>query len=799
VSGQPAVRFCAAVPIATLGGVPLGALLALDSRPREDGERVADAIAPAARLIAGLLEQRRESVLAAALTCVVDFDGRFVCLSRAWESLLGLPREHLVGRKFMDFVHPDDVARTAAELDLNQDGGSTHGHENRYIDVDGRTHWLAWESRVVLEEQRIYAVAKEVTDLRRGQLALRESEQRYRALAETATDMIARHGFDGRVEYVSSGCRNVLGYSPSELVGIDPYELIHEEDAPAVRAFHEALLNGTERVRMVFRQRHKDGHDVWVESLGNLLRDGDGNAIGLQTVTRDISESKRSTEALQHAEERFRKAFEDAPIGMAIVARDGSFQRVNRALADLLGYSDAQLLNLSVGVVTHPEDARPADEIAELLERDARVVTIEKRLLRRDGSAVWVSLSVSLMRDADGRPLAILAQFLDVSERHRAELEARRAREAAERANRAKSAFLARMSHELRTPLNAILGFAQLLELDDLTEEQRDSAARIVRGGAHLVELIDDVLDISRIEAGEMAIDVRAVAADDLVEEVSALLKPLASERGMTLRLEGSAGCARADRQRLKQVLLNLLSNAIKYGPEGSEVTIRSSGEGGRVRIAVVDAGPGLSEEDAERVFRPFERLAAHAHVEGTGLGLALSSNLTRAMGGRIGVRAVGPGSEFWVELDAALAAEAEPAARTPELDDPGAAGDGPRTLLYVEDSAANVEFTRRLLALRPNVELLVAGDVSSGRRLAHTRHPDAILLDVDLPDGDGGELLAELKADPETADIPVLVVTADARRSQEERVLAAGAAAYAAKPIDVRRFMRTLDSTLAG
>jgi PAS domain S-box-containing protein len=800
VAGKPEVRFCVAVPLVTPGGLGLGALMVLDSHPRNDGHRVAAALAPTARLVGGLLEARRESVLASALTCVVDFEGRFVCLSRAWEAVLALPRDQVVGRHFMDFVHPDDAARTAAELDLNQQGGSTRGHENRYVGADGRTRWLAWDACVVAEEQRIYAVAKDITDLKRGELALRESEERYRTLAETATDIIARHGFDGRVEYVSPSSQAVLGYSPDELAGIDPYELINPEDAPAVRAFHEALLNGTERVRMVFRERHRDGHDVWVESMANLLRDGDGEPVGIQTVTRDISDSKRSTEALQQAEERFRKAFEDAPIGMAILTPAGDFQRVNRALSEMVGYTETELLASSITELTHTEDVRSADEIAELLEREARAVTLEKRLVRRDGSAVWVSASVSLMRDAYGRALGVLAQFLDVSERHRAELEARRAREAAERANRAKSAFLARMSHELRTPLNAILGFAQLLELDELTPEQRDSAARIVRGGAHLVALIDDVLDISRIEAGEMSIDLGSVALPELVEEVTSLLRPLARERGVTLRVEGRPAMhARADRQRLKQVLLNLVSNAIKYGPEGSEVLIGSGSDGDRVRVAVTDQGPGLTAEDAERVFRPFERLPAHAHVEGTGLGLALSRNLARAMGGDIGVRAEDPGSEFWVELEAAEPQEPAPARRAPELPAVDPADDTPRTLLYVEDSPSNVEFTRRLLERRPNVELLVAGDLESGRRLAHDRHPDAILLDVDLPDGDGGDLLAELKADPGTADIPVVVVSADARRSQEERVIAAGAAAYAAKPVEVSAFMSALDAALAG
>jgi PAS domain S-box-containing protein len=802
VTGPPGVRFCAAVAIASPGGLPLGTLTVMDTRPRDDGEQLIEALTPAVCLVEGLLERRRESELASALTCVVDFSGRFVEVSRAWADLLGVSQHELIGRRFIEFVHPDDVDVTLEEATLRQgEGAGTHGFENRYVTADGEVRWLAWESRVVGEEERYYAVAKDITELKQGDLALRESEERYRVLAENSTDMIARHGPDGRVEYVSSAAEAMLGYTPEELTGIDPYEIIHPEDRATVRGLHDALLSGTERARMVFRERHRDGHWVWLESMASLLRDASGACVGIHTATRDISETKRANDALQAAEERFRKAFDDAPIGMAIVGPDGVFQRVNRALGELLGYSDRELLARSIAEVTHPGDRRSGAEVDELLSHEARAATFEKRLVRNGGSTVWVSLSISRMLDSAGEPMATLAQFLDVSERHRAELEARRAREAAERANRAKSAFLARMSHELRTPLNAILGFAQLLELEDLTPEQLDSAARIVRGGAHLVELLDDVLDISRIEAGEMSMELAPVRVGPVIDEVVALLRPLAGGREIELKVDraGADACACADRQRLKQVLLNLVSNAIKYGPERSEVAIGVSCDHERVRLTVRDQGPGIAPEAAARVFLPFERLPEHARVEGTGLGLALSRNLTHAMAGTIGVDPSGTGSEFWVELEPA---EPEPGARTaPEADDDLASAPpaDARTVLYVEDSPANVEFTRRLMATRPHVELVVAGDIATARTLIRDRRPDAVMLDIDLPDGDGGDFLAELKADPSTASIPVLVVTADARAAQEERVMAAGAAAYAAKPIDVRAFMRGLDAALAG
>jgi PAS domain S-box-containing protein len=801
VASGPRARFYAAVPIATLGGVAIGTLAVLDTRPRDDGARVVESLRSIAPILEGMLERRREVALGGALTCVVDFEGRFIRLSRAWEDLLGYPPEEMVGKPFLEFLHPDDVARSAAEIERWHMGEGTHAFDNRYVTRDGEVRWLSWEAEVVTQEGVLYGLAKDVTEQKKSELALRDSEERYRLLAENATDMIAQHEVDGTFVYVSSASERLLGYAPGELIGRDGYELVHHEDEPSVTDFHHTLLRGADRVRLVFRVRHRDSRWIWVESVGHAIRDQSGRAVGIQTSTRDMTDAKRAMDALQQAEERFRKAFDEGPIGMAIVSLGGSFQRVNRALCEVLGYSAPELLGLAYEDLRHPDSVR-AHGVRALLAGETRSLTMEERLVRRDGEPIWISLSVSLMRDADGEPVAYLVQFLDVSERHRAESESRRAREAAERANRAKSQFLARMSHELRTPLNAILGFGQLLQLEELPDEQAESVARMMRGGRHLVEVINDVLDISRIEAGELPIEIRAVRPSVAVEESVMLVAPLASERGMTLRMDLSAadGFVRADHQRLKQVLINLISNAIKYGPEGSEVLVRTSDAAERVRISVSDHGPGVSTEQAERIFEPFERLPEHAAVEGTGLGLALSRNLVRAMGGAIGVRdrPDGPGSEFWVELRAAeQVSEPEPAADGNRAPEPAFPRGEARKLLYIEDSPSNAEFVERMLDLRPSVELVVAGDGESGVDLARRLRPDAILLDMGLPGLDGADVLERLKGDPDTTGIPVVAVSADARPEQERAALAAGAAAFQTKPVDLAAFMRALDQAL--
>ena len=375
----------------------------------------------------------------------------------------------------------------------------------------------------------------------------------------------------------------------------------------------------------------------------------------------------------------------------------------------------------------------------------------------------------------------------------------------ADRANRAKSDFLSHMSHELRTPLNAILGFAQLFELDALTAEQHESLRHIRKGGAHLLDLINEVLDIARIESGHLSLSPEPVAIGDIVERVVDLVGPLAAERGITFDDEAVKMCAtrhvRADRQRLKQILLNLLSNAVKYNRDGGQVRVTCEDvPDGRMRIKISDTGAGIRPEKLQLLFQPFERLGAEqTRVEGTGLGLTLSKGLAEAMGGTLGVEsAVDRGSTFWVEL--ALSAGPGEAAELPVRPPPDVSGPDSRvtgTVLYIEDNASNRRLLERVLARRPGVRLIGAGNGQAGLDMVRAGPPDLILLDLHLPDMHGEEVLRRLWEDPRTRTIPVAVLSADATVAQTRRLLAAGATAYLTKPLDISQVLQLVDQTL--
>jgi len=437
--------------------------------------------------------------------------------------------------------------------------------------------------------------------------------------------------------------------------------------------------------------------------------------------------------------------------------------------------------------------------------------------------------SVTVPIEATERPLGVLAAFSTVQrtfvqddvhflqavanvltaaiERQSAEESIRLAREQAETANRAKSEFLSRMSHELRTPLNAILGFTQLLELDKPSPSQAESISHITRAGQHLLLLINEVLDIARIESGRLALSPAQIEIRPFLHEVIELIRPLGTRNHITTTLEESEAAEvviTADRQRLKQVLLNLLSNAVKYNrPNGTVKVTYARLANARLRIEVIDSGRGLNAAQLARLFIPFERLGAEdTDIEGTGIGLALSQGIVTALDGEIGVESVaGVGSTFWISLPLAPGGEKK-SAETPA---PPAANEsrttpkaGQYTVLYIEDQDLNLRLVERILQPRLEYRLLTAMQGGLGLDLAREHQPDIILLDLNLPDMSGDEVLRRLKDDPLVRSIPVIMVSADAMGDRIEQVLALGATGYLTKPYRVSEFLRVLSETLA-
>jgi len=444
----------------------------------------------------------------------------------------------------------------------------------------------------------------------------------------------------------------------------------------------------------------------------------------------------------------------------------------------------------------------------------------ELTYIRKDGSRLPAVVSVTALQDVADDIIGYLLIGADNTARQQAEaerrqldrvlrashLELRQAKEAAEKANLAKSDFLSSMSHELRTPLNAILGFAQLINTGKPTPtpDQKDSVEQILQAGWYLLSLINEVLDLALIESGKLSLSLEPLSLADLLSDCHAMIEPQARHSGIHIHFpaQEEQWLVRADRTRVKQVLVNLLSNAIKYNRVGGQVDLRCSATAaGRVRITVQDTGEGLAADKLAQLFQPFNRLGQEAGAqEGTGIGLVVSKQLVELMGGTIGVEStVGVGSLFWLELDAAT--ELHPAG---ELLQPrpaalalATAGTALHTLLCVEDNPANMMLVERLVARRPDIRLLSARDGRLGVEMARAHQPQIILMDINLPGMSGFTALRILAGDSSTAHIPVIALSANAMPRDIARGLQAGFFRYLTKPIKVDEFMDTLDLAL--
>ena len=585
------------------------------------------------------------------------------------------------------------------------------------------------------------------------------------------------------------------------------FSRVSADDLPRLKAAAVAVMKGeTSEYYEEHRLLDANGDWRWIMARGQVTQRDPrtGRALRLSGTNLDITERKQIELALQSSEARLRFLLEASPVVIYACRASGDFGAtfISANVRKLFGYRPEQFTDDSGFWLRniHPEDsARVLQELGALFEHG--VHAHEYRFRMPDGNFRWIHDSLSLVRDARGEPVEMIGYWADIHDRKLDELLLQESKAAAEKANLAKSEFLSRMSHELRTPLNAILGYGQLLEMDAANESQQESLAEVMRAGEHLLTLINDLLDLSRIDSGHLALSPEAVDLAKAVRAATALVRPMLAPAKVALEMnlaDFRGVTVMADPTRLRQVLVNLLVNAVKYNrPEGRVTLQYEQGDTNRLRIKVIDTGRGIAPENLPRLFQPFERLGAEAsELEGTGIGLALAKRLLELMGGTIGVSSVpGKGSTFWIEL--ARASHSPTSASAPHAIPAVRSVGTARKILYIEDNPANRRLMEQIFGRLPNLILVAAANGEAGLRLARTEAPDLILLDIHLPDLDGFEILRRLRATPGMSKIPVLALTADAMPREIQRGRQAGFDAYITKPLDIQKFIETMMASL--
>ena len=759
----------------------------------------------------------------------IDTEHRTTDANPAMCRLLATPLAQLRGRPVWDFVDEAGAAALRETL-ARRRLGLAEAYELTLVAADGTRHHCVNNATPLTDAagQPVGSVGlwTDITALKDAERRLAEQSQALTLTVEALHEGVFTSGRDGRAMVWNQRLLELLDLPEALLRQRPTIDQIRQFQIARGDFAHDPVFGSPERRRGVgatYRRLTKDGRLLEVE--GREAADG-----CLVRTYRDVTADARAAEALRLSEQRFRTMADAAPALIWLGDADGRPLWFNQRWLACTGRTLAAELQHTWADRMHPDDlARCLQAYQQAAARRAPF-ELEYRVPCADGRLAWVADHGTTRWASDGGFEGYTCYGWDITERKAAQQALAAARDEAERLSRAKSEFLSRMSHELRTPLNAVLGFAQLLAGDTaepLTPRQHERVQELRRGGAHLLELINDVLDLARIEAGTLRLQPQAVALDCVVRECEALVAPLLLQHGVQLLVQGpEPRHVLADPTRLRQVVLNLLSNAAKYNRRGGTARLVWADAGERLRLEVHDEGAGLTPAQQARLFSPFERLGAeHGPVEGTGIGLALSKWLVERMGGAIGVcSSPGAGSCFWVELQATSAPLSPGLTKATDPAPPGAAAVAAssgapaasipmppltplspatpagalRRVLYIEDNEVNRLLMQGMLAQRPALELQLAALPEQGLAMAQAEPPALVLLDIQLPGIDGFEVLARLRADRRTAAVPVVAVSANAMPADRERAARAGFDEYVTKPIDMAQLLAVLDRWLA-
>jgi PAS domain S-box-containing protein len=840
------VRSYMGTPLFSSAGEPLGVLVVMSRQPIADEQLTRSMLQIYATRAAAELERQQSEAALRAQEALLRLSLKAAGMG-AWDWNIRTGEEHwsrevanIFGvdpdscqvsyQMFLHRVHPEDRDMIQQAQARTLEHGIEYNAEYRIILDDGSIRWVNSRGNVLRDEAgnpvKLTGVTINITERKRAEAALREQEALLR-MALSAAKM-------GAWEWNVVTGKGMWSQEVAALYGL-AYENVtdsrqeflkhlHPEDYDRVLTTQQLALEGKIEYRVEYRILWDDGSEHWIYSTGDVVRDADGNPLLLAGVNMDVTDRKRTETVLKQTEEKYRSIFENAVDGIFQTTPDGVYISANSALARIYGYDSPEELMATLSHHIDQQlylDPQRRNEFISLMEQHEAVTDFESQVYRRDGSIIWISENARLVKDQNGITLYYEGIVKDISDRKQAAAELFKAKEAAETANRAKSQFLANMSHELRTPLNAIIGYSEMLKEDAEDggyEEISPDLGKIYAAGKHLLNLINDILDISKIEAGKMDLYLETFSIPTLISEVQATIQPLVERNRNQLIVHCPADLEpmHADLTKLRQILFNLLSNASKFTEDGTiTLTIAQILDHGApdrqpatvpthhpapalptpyFQFTVVDTGIGMTTEQLSKLFQAFTQADASTTRKygGTGLGLVISQRFCQMMGGEIRVTSEpGQGSTFTVCLPLAVR-DRKPDLLPSVSDRPESEGSevNQMTILVIDDDPAVRDLMVRYLS-KEGFQVETASNGQEGLHLARTLRPDAITLDVMMPKLDGWSVLSTLKATPDLADIPVIVLTIV---DDKDHGFALGAADYLTKPIDYKRLTTLLE-----
>ncbi|MBT7487629.1 MAG: PAS domain S-box protein [Rhodospirillales bacterium] len=685
----------------------------------------------------------------------------------------------------------------------------------------------------------IAIIRTDVTDYQAALEKVTASENQFRAFMDTVPSAVNLKDTEGRFLVVNKIWREWFAPNDEDVLGKTVEELFPTEYATRVRATDSEVLTTGKMIEQEMQTPLQDGTARTTILQKFPVRDAGGEISGIGTINTDISERQKARDALQNAhdkletrvqertenlnqqivereqievalreqQDRLQGILDTVVDGIITITERGHIDSFNKAAESIFGYEADEVIGKNIKILMPNPHQENHDQYLKNYKKsgERKIIGISREVvgLKKDGSTFPMFLAVSELKQ-EGQNL-FTGLVRDITDRKQAEDDLKFAKQIAEEANRAKSEFLSSMSHELRTPLNAVLGFSQLLKTnpnETLSEGQVSAVEHIEKGGHHLLTLINDVLDLAKIESGTVELSIESLEVATLVEECFSLLETNADETGIQLNnrcMPLGNKAIRGDSTRLKQVLLNLLSNGIKYNRDGGEVTLTCSEAGAEMlRINVTDTGMGIPQEQHQELFQPFSRLGQEmTEIEGTGIGLVVTKRLVNEMGGNIGfVSDVGEGSTFWIEIPlssdvASQEADDTSAELSPAFDE--AVGQ----VLYIEDNPANLTLMEMIIARTKGLKMITAHTAELGLDLAKAKKPDIVIMDINLPGMNGIKALERLREMKETREIPVIALTANATARDIKMGEAAGFHAYLTKPVDVSTLLDSIQLAL--